>query len=172
MNVVMKTKILALAIAFLLPLHVLNASQGAAFGVGAFPLSPTTVSMWLLRTDTDSKPLPMLLVYFTGTQGWHNRAWESKFDGNIKEESRTNYRLVSQDVVLEIAIAEDKKTVWVQGQEFKIEQSNVYVVKNADKGSSKEKVEALGVFDLPYSSDQPLAVLILRNHPELVQKLK
>lgn len=168
----MNTKIFLFATAALLPLRVLSAPQGAAFGVGAYPLSATNVSMWLLRTDTEAKPLPMLLVFFTGAQGWHNRQWESTFDGNIKEEGRTNYRLVSQDVVLQIAIAEDKKTVWIQGKEYKIEQSNVYVVKDADKGPSREKVEALGRFELPYSSDQPIAVLVLRNHPELEAKLK
>jgi hypothetical protein len=168
----MKTKILLLVIATLFPLRVLVASEGAAFGVGAYPLSPTTVSMWLLRTDSGSKPLPMLLVYFTGTPGWHNRGWQSKFDGNIKEEGRASYRLISQDVILEIAIAADNKTVWIQGKEFKLEQGNVYAVKNADKGSAKEQVEALGSFELPYSSGRPLALLVLQNHPELAEKLK
>ena len=167
-----KGKFLFLALVIAFPLHILDAAQGASFGVGAYPLSETVVSMWLLRTNPDAKPLPVLLVYFTGVPNWHNRAWESKFEGNIKQESRTNYRLVSKDVTLEIAVSDDKKTVWIQGKEFKLEENNVYVVKGADKGPKMEVVQALGIFELPFSSDEPLAALVLRKQPELKEKLK
>jgi hypothetical protein len=148
------------------------ASEGAGFGVGAFPLSLTVVSMWLLRTDAARKPLPVLLVYFTGARNWHKRSWESKFEGNTKQEGRATYRLVSSDVTLEIAISDDKTKVWVQNREFRLDTNNLFVVKSADEGATKEKVEALGHLSLPFSDKEPLAVLVLREHPDLSAKIE
>lgn len=128
--------------------------------------------MWLLRTDADQKPIPVLLVYFTGATGWHNRRWESKLEGNAKQESRSSYRLVSQGLTLELIISHDQKAVWIQGREYPLGDSNVYLVRDADKGSQSERIEALGRFTLPHSTEEPLALLVLRRNPELAEKLK
>src|SRR5689334_7112231 len=89
-------------------------------GVGAFPLSSTTVSMWLLGGSATGNPQPIVLVYFNGPAGWHQRPWESKFEGNIRKEERATYQLVSSTVTLEIVVSADRKSVLVQGQEFQL----------------------------------------------------
>jgi hypothetical protein len=164
-------KVLLLVIALAFSVGALAAADEPSIGIGAYPVSQTTVSMWLLYA-TAPKPLPILLVYFTGAPGWSDRPWQTQFDGDLKSQAQINYRLVSKDVTLYIALSADKKTAWVQGKKYDLSQGNVYLVGNADSGSKNEKIAVLGNFDLTNPSELPVSLYMLRQHPELAQKVK
>src|SRR5215217_822555 len=127
-------------------------------GVGAYPLSAKTVSMWTLDLDADGKSKPTVLVYFKGSAGWHKRRWEMKSQG-------TSQRLSSGDLVLEVSSDKEKGIAVIQGREFKLAKGNVYLVHDADKPHSVERIQTLGIFELPYPSESPVALEALRIHP-------
>src|SRR5687768_5796834 len=108
------------------------AHAASGFGAGAFPLSRTAVSMWLLGGAERENSRPVVLVYFTGPEDWHQRRWESKFDGNVQMDAAVTYRLVSSSVTLEIGVSADRTRLWVQGQEFSAAENTVFVVRNAN----------------------------------------
>ena len=144
---------------------------GGGFGVGAFPLSRTTVSMWLLGATSDEKSQPLVLVYFTGPEDWHRGKWESKIDGKVEEDDRVSYRLTSATATLEIALTPDRKNVSVQGREFSLSQANVFVVKKAND-PAKQQVETVGRLELPAGSEEPLAVAVLKANPRIKSFLR
>lgn len=156
---------LLLVLAVITPL-----ARAAGFGVGAFPLSRTAVSMWLLGGAENEKSCPLVLVYFTGPEGWHQQRWESKFDGNAQKDAPVTYRLVSSSVTLEIKASADRNKVWVQGQEYSAAENNVFVVKNAND-PSQQRVEKVGHIRLPSDTAEPLAVVVLRENPDVKSRL-
>jgi hypothetical protein len=59
----------------------------------------------------------------------------------------------------------------VQSGKFKISESNTFLVLHAGEPSVPQKIIPLGVFDLPASKDQPASVLLLKENPELMQRI-
>lgn len=141
------------------------------FGVGAFPLSSTVVSMWLLGGAETDESRPIVLVYFTGPPEWHRRHWESKFDGSVREDAPVTYKLASASVTLEIAVSADRKRFWVQGNEFQADQTNVFVVKNVND-PKQQRIEQVGHLTLPSNTAEPLSVVVLRDNPPLKSLLE
>jgi hypothetical protein len=147
------------------------AHAASGFGVGAFPLSRTAVSMWILGGADTDKSRPLVLVYFTGPENWHQQRWESKFDGNVERDAPVSYRLVSSSVTLEIRVSSDRKTFRVQGEEFGAAENNVFVVTNANN-PKLQRVEKIGRLNLPSDTDEPLSVVVLRDNAVLRSHLE
>lgn len=138
----------------------------AGFGLGAHPLSRTTVSMWILGADGET---PVLLVYFSGLPDWHKRRWQTKSEADGS--GKTIHRLVSADVTLAIATSADRKTIWVQEQQFSAETDNVFVVHDTDRGAQVQRVVRLGRYNLNLEGEAPLSVRAIQIYPELKQKV-
>lgn len=151
-------------------INVVAVPEQPGIGIGAFPVSESLVSMWIHEIE-DGNPQPTLLVFFAGSPGWHNRKWETKFNGNIKTSQDTSYELVSSDVILSIKISADLKTAFVQDNEFSLKKSNVFLVHEADQGSAHESILSLGSYVLPKSAGVPLPTIILREYPEIAKQV-
>ncbi|MCD8483487.1 MAG: hypothetical protein LR015_13005 [Verrucomicrobia bacterium] len=164
----MKTKAIYLLIYLLIfPAISFSEQQKPGFGIGAYPLSSSTVSMWLLKQNDDGNPETVVVVYFSGEDGWHNRPWKSEFQGNIKRAEKTLFELKSDDVTLTLAVSDDGLIVSVQGNDFNLEEGNVFVVRNVDRGSDHQEIVKIGRFDLPYSDRVPVSVALLQTKPEI-----
>ncbi len=121
--------------------------------------------MWILGEKIDEEPQPLVLVYFTGPEDWHQRSWQSKFSGNTKNEHRIIHKLLSPPVALEIEVTIDRKHVLIQGKEYTLLDSNVFVVKGANDPQTQQ-IESLGKYTLPVGSKAPLAISALEENPE------
>ncbi|HEV8337930.1 MAG TPA: hypothetical protein VGR67_16085 [Candidatus Polarisedimenticolia bacterium] len=141
-------------------------AAGKVEGIGAFPLSESTVSMWLNEV-VDGKPRALAIVYFIGAPGWHNRKWKTDFNYHRDGGKDASYKLISDDLVLSLTISADMKTALVQGKSFPLENSNVFLVKGADGGAKKETVQAVGHFVLEATAGNPASVDALNKNPDL-----
>lgn len=141
-------------------------AAGKVEGIGAFPLSETTVSMWLNEV-VGTKPRALAIVYFVGAPGWHNRKWKTDFSYHRDSGKDASYKLISDDVVLSLTISADMKTAHVQNKTFQLENSNIFLVKDADGGAKKETVQPLGHFVLEATADHPASVDALNRNPDL-----
>lgn len=139
---------------------------GKVEGIGAFPLSETTVSMWL-NEIVDGKPRALAIVYFVGSPGWHSRKWKTASSFHLDGGKDASYKLISDDIVLSLTISADMKTALVQDKPFPLEHSNVFLVKGADGGAKKQTVQALGHFELEATAGDPASVDALKRNPDL-----
>ena len=162
-----------LLIALLIPVLSVAGDDRGKISFGAWEVSKTVVSTWLWAfSPTAPQTEPLVLAYFNGAAGWHDRQWDWQFDGSEKNQERTNYRWVSDSLTLSIAVSGDKKSCWIQNKMYDLAQGNVFLVRNADRGPKEEQVVVMGTFDLTNPSGQPLAVFLLRKYPELRAKLE
>ncbi len=142
----------------------------AVEGIGAFPLSDSVVSLWLLGSPQEEKRA-LLLVYFKGTPGWHDRRWETDFKINVEAGDRAYYRLVSGDVVLGIMLSSDLRTAYVQDRPFPLSENNTFMVLRADGAPDAQTVIPLGRTDLASRKDEPISVQVLRANPDIARRL-
>lgn len=137
---------------------------------GTFPVSPTTYSMWLAGGAGTSTAQPLVVVYFNGPTDWHRHGWAGTFS-RLQPYAAVTYRQVAGADTLEVSISADGKRVWVQGQEFSLATTNVFIVRRADD-PLRQRVEREGRLPLPTGATEPLSVVLLRDHPNLKARLE
>jgi len=119
--------------------------------------------MWL--TAPGGKPL--IMVYFHGPENWHKTRWEFSSQWS----KRGWAQLTSRQVNLRIWLDADTGQAQVQSQRVNIRDANTYLTLHV-VDAKRQQVVPLGILDLPMSTDSPPSVLLLRRHPELVEKMK
>lgn len=88
---------------------------------------------------------PLVIVYFVGQPGWHNRLWESE----IQLASSPIYQnLISDNCTLHISVDTGSDRVYVQEQNFQLTDANVFVVVHVDRGKAFIRVVPIGRFEL------------------------
>jgi hypothetical protein len=134
-------------------------------GWGAHPISADLTSMWLVAPGGQ----PLVMVYFHGPEGWHKAEWKlsSKFEKGMPGWAQ----LTSEKATLRIWLDPDTGQAEVQAERVNVHEANTYLVLRA--GDAKgQKVIPLGRFDFPKSGDDPASVLLLREKPDLLQKIQ
>jgi hypothetical protein len=135
-------------------------------GVGAFPISAEMTSMWLAAPGGR----PLIMVYFYGPAGWHNTEWKtsSKFEKGMPGWAEYTTAKARQRIWLDA----DSGKAEVQAEKVNIQEANTYLVLHMTEKADLQRVVPLGKFDLPRSRDDPASVILLGEHPELVDKIK
>ena len=119
--------------------------------------------MWLAGPDRR----PLVMVYFHGPDEWHNTNWKiaSKF-----EKGKPGWaELQSEKITLRLSLNTETGEAGIQAGNFKIIESNTFLVLHVGESSVPQKIIPLGVFDLPASKDQPASVLLLQQNPGLLE---
>jgi hypothetical protein len=135
-------------------------------GFGGYPISPSITSMWLVGSDHR----PLLMVYFHGPEEWHNTKW--KVDSKFEKGKPGWAEVQSEKAILRLSMNTDTGEAEIQSSKFKTSESNAFLVLHAGEPSVPQKIVPLGVFDLPTSKDQPASVLLLKAHPELMERIE
>lgn len=135
-------------------------------GAGAFPLSAEIVSMWFGHHPAGGGPRPVVIVYFIGQPGWHDRPWQSSVQ---LDAFPAHHELSSSNVRLHVSVDVHTNDVVVQRSRFHLSNANVFAVVHADQGPAA-RVVALGRFELR-DSDEPASIAALRDHETLGQQL-
>jgi hypothetical protein len=127
-------------------------------GWGGLPLSESVTALWLDGPKAGNRPNPLLMVYFRGAPGWHDRKWDS--DARFGR-SPAWIRLTSPDLVLSIEYDKPFGRFAVQEEIVDLTKANVFLVSPVADSSAKAKVEALGwvSLDMPDDATPPLVVL-------------
>ena len=134
-------------------------------GWGSYPISTNLLSMWLSAPSGQ----PLIMVYFHGPEGWHKAEWKvsSKFEKGMPGWGE----LSSEKVKLRIWLDADTGQAEVQANKVNVHGANTYLVLHTDD-LKNQKVVSLGKYDLPKSAGDPASVLLLRQNPELFQRLQ
>ena len=137
-------------------------------GWGGFPLSDRLTSLWLTNGEpVNGVPQPLVLVYYLGEPGWHNRKWDvqsefGQFSSFIK--------LVSEGLTLSIEYAGGDKAK-VQGKAVDIASANVYLVSQVDGLPKDISVRPVGRIQTPIPDGVPAGAFVLKNNPEIAAKI-
>lgn len=127
-------------------------------GVGAFPVSDSVTGLWLLGEPQGGRAQPIVMVYYRGLAGWHDRKWVSKSDFG-----KTTWlaKLSSDDLELVIEYGSGGTDVKVQGHSVDLEVANVFLVSPIGDPTKRPVVEAVGfmVFTIPGDANPALHVL-------------
>jgi hypothetical protein len=110
------------------------------------------------------------MVYFYGPAGWHNTEWKtsSKFEKGMPGWAEYTTAKARQRIWLDA----DSGKAEVQAEKVNIQEANTYLVLHMTEKADLQRVVPLGTFDLPRSRDDPSSVILLGEHPELVDKIK
>jgi hypothetical protein len=119
--------------------------------------------MWLNGANGQ----PLIIVYFHGPDSWHRTKWEFA----VATGKPGWIELTSKQVKLRLWLDPDTGEAQVQSDKVYIQDANTYLVLHV-LDAKQQRVVALGVLDLPASPAAPASVLLLRGHPELVEKMK
>src|SRR6266404_219173 len=109
-------------IRYLLAIVALTASAASAGvkGYGAFPVTPSTLGVWLNGEDGD----PVVMVYYHGPPNWSDRHWDFNFqfdhDVGVHEYKSPNLTL---RVVVDLHAARAE----VQHKSFSLTQNNTFL---------------------------------------------
>ena len=135
-------------------------------GVGAFPISAEMTSMWLAAPGGR----PLIMVFFHGPAGWHNTEWKtsSRFEKGMPGWADYTSAKAHQRIWLDA----DSGKAEIQAEKVNIREANTYLVLHMTDKPALQTVIPLGTFDLPRSRDEPASVILLGEHPELVEKIK
>ena len=134
-------------------------------GVGAYPVSDALTSMWLAAPGGR----PLIVVFFQGAPGWHKAEWKTASHFAKGEPGWAEFTSVKSRQ--RVWLNADTGDAEIQAQKVHISDANTYVVVHMGDGPSVQKVVPLGTFDLPRSGTEPASVILLREHPELMDKI-
>ena len=158
--------VVALIVACIVPAIAGQEQKFTVSGEGSYPISRSIESMWLAAPDHR----PLLMVYFHGPEDWANTKW--KIDSKFEKGKPGWVELQSEKVTLRLSMNTDSGEAGVQSGNFKITESNTFLVLHTAEPSRPQKIVPLGIFDLPASKDQrPASVLLLRANPELLDRI-
>jgi hypothetical protein len=153
-------------------LLVLVGAVGAA-GEGSgraetYRVSPSITSTTFSRV-IEGKFTPLVLVYYQGAPGWLGQGSRNKVTGGRSGE--TICELDSgQKGPLVFQLSGDAQTVTVQGKAFVLAESNVFLVRDAEKPAPR--AEALGRFDLSAVAGRPLAKAAVQAYVPIADALE
>jgi hypothetical protein len=160
----------AVVLGFVLPLGAFVEAQPDEWkrfdvsGWGGLPLSDTVTALWLDGPKIGSRPDPLLMVYFRGPAGWHNRKWDS--DAHFGS-SPAWIRLTSPDLSLSIEFDKPFKRMAVQGEPVDLKEANVFLVSPVGVSGSKATVQALGFVSLDMPADATPPLVVFERRPDI-----
>jgi len=127
-------------------------------GWGGHPVSTEVSSLWLSRGPTaGERPQPMLMVYYRGTSGWHDRKWDISSEFG---KTPPFIRLSSPGLVLSI-VQDAAGSVRVQGQQVDLSVANVFLVRRIDGPMMGMLVVPIGRIrnEIPSEANPPVFIL-------------
>jgi hypothetical protein len=146
-------------------------------GYGGFPISDQVTALWLNGRSVKGRPQPVIMVYYRGAAGWHNREW--KIDGKWNTDGKALdtpafIRFGCPDFDLSIELGGADGSAKVQGREVDVSQANVYLA--APIGNKGDKAQATVVtglgkilFEVPEGANPALHVL--ESRPDLAAQV-
>ena len=117
----------------------------------------------------DGNLTPVVLVYYQGAAGWLGNGSRSKITGGRGGETLCELDS-GQKGPLVFELSGDAQIVQVQGKAFTLAESNVFLVRDADKPAPR--AEALGHFDLSAVEGRPLAKGAVRAYVPIADALE
>ena len=135
-------------------------------GVGGYPISDELTSMWLAAPGGR----PLVMVFFSGPAGWHKTEWKtsSKFAKGLPGWAEFSAAKARQRIWLDV----DAGKAEIQSEKVNLPEANTYAVVHMTEDPALQKVVRLGTFDLPRSREDPASVILLHEHPEIMEAIK
>lgn len=137
-------------------------------GVGAFPISESVTALWLLGEPRGGRAQPVVMVYYRGQAGWHDRKWVSKSDFG---ETTGLAKLSSADLELVIEYGSGGADVKVQGQRVDLKSANVFLVSPIGDPTRKPAVESVGFVAFTVPADANPALHVLATNRPIAEKV-
>jgi len=135
-------------------------------GFGGYPISDSITSMWL----AEPKGKPLVMAFFSGgPPGWQNRKWQT--NSNFQKDGPGWAECSCDKATQRLWLDPETGSGEVQKTKVDVHQSNVFLVLNVTGPAASQKIVPLGVFDLPKSGDHPASDQLLRDHPDLQEKI-
>lgn len=139
-------------------------------GIGAYPVSDEVASLWVVQGGPTDPPR-VVLAFFVGDSGWHDRKWESKSEGNVYKLEETFYDLISDQLTLSVRLSDTGESAFVQGFEFDFAESNVFLIPDISRELRREDIVSLGHYELTPIGSEILSVGFLRQHPDVARRI-
>ena len=117
----------------------------------------------------DGNLTPVVLVYYQGAAGWLGNGSRNKVTAGRAGETLCELDS-GQKGPLVFQLSPDAQTVHVQGKAFALAESNVFLVRDADRPAPR--AEALGHFDLSAVAGRPLAKAAVRAYGPIADALE
>jgi hypothetical protein len=170
-------KVSRLGLVALALLHSVAASPGQGEridGYGGFPLSEQVTALWLNGAATKGRPQPVIMVYYRGAAGWHDRGWT--IDGKWNTEGKASdapsfIRLGSPDLDLSIECGGPDGGAKVQGKRVDLSKANVYLAAPVGDKGQETVVLALGKIRFEVPEEANPAVHVLDSHPDIAAQV-
>jgi hypothetical protein len=135
-------------------------------GVGGFPISDSITSMWL--NGPNGKPL--LMAFFTGRPpGWQNTKWQTS--SNFQKDGAGWAEFTCATATQRLWLDPDTGQAEIQRTKANVRESNVFVVVNVTGPPKSQRIIPLGLFEISKSGDHPASDQLLRDHPELQERI-
>lgn len=135
-------------------------------GVGAFPISGEVSSLWL--NGASGKPLVM--VYCCGKKGWLDAKWDSS--SKVEPSGWAWFQLTSPATTLRVRLNLESRQLEVQGSTSNLGAANTFLVLHADERPERQRILALGTFEMPVAGNDPASLALLTQHPSLVGRIR
>ncbi|MCH7779721.1 MAG: hypothetical protein IH848_02640, partial [Acidobacteria bacterium] len=116
-------------------------------------------------------PPRVVLAFFVGDSGWHDRKWESKAEGNVLEQKETSYDLVSDQLTLSVKLSKSGESAFVQDVEFDFAESNVFLIPDISRELRREDIVPLGHYELNPVGSGFLSIRFLLEHPDAARRI-
>ena len=137
-------------------------------GQGAFPVSAEVSSLWLNGPSAGARPQPVIMVFYRGPAGWHDRKWQ--IDAKVLE-TPSHVSLKSPDLELSIEYGSGGHGVKVQGQDVDLKMSNVYLVTPVAQSGTSPSISGLGLIQFDVPKDANPAMYVLQSNPEIARRV-
>ncbi len=138
--------------------------------MGAHPVTDEVASLWVVQGGPADPPR-VVLAYFVGESGWHDRKWKSDFQGNVDKQAETFHDLISDQLTLSVRLSRSGESAFVQGFKFAFAKSNVFLVPDIGGKLRRKDIVPLGHFELTLMDTGMLSVTFLLEHPDIAKRV-
>lgn len=138
-------------------------------GGGGFPLTPAVTSMWGMVDEpvAPGKKRLTFMIYFRGTDGWHQRKWSS--NQQLKDDPFV-IEFASDLTTLRAVVDRRARTLTVFGSHCDLSKGNVLLIENVDH-PGHEVVVTLGYVELVVPEEANPAIWLLQNDEAIRAKV-
>lgn len=133
-------------------------------GFGAFPVTPSTLGVWLNGEDE----APLIMVYYHGPPNWADRHWE--FESNFTQKGVGWHQYKSPNLTLRVLVDLRAERVEVQRKSFSFAQNNTFLVVHTT--DAQQRVIPLGHHKLLKTGQNPAAVMLLDSDKSLKKRIQ
>jgi hypothetical protein len=149
----------------LLAVLALTVSSVLASGYGAFPVTPSTLGMWINGKNGN----PVIMVYYHGPPNWADRHWDFNFSFDDEKQIGV-HEYKSSDLTLRVRVDLGAGRAEVQGERFSLAQNNTFLVVHTT--DAQQRVIPLGHHKLLKTGQNPAAVMLLDSDKALKKRIE